>query len=1008
MKEEKEKLPENEEKQQSGVTRRDFLVGAGTVVVGGAIGAGLLSSCGDGETTTVSTTVEKTKTVTTTLAGGGATTVTKTETVAGPGGEVVTVTKTKTVEGPGGGIYPADEPEETVLKVGCSDGRALSAVDVKNGKIVRIRPHHWDWKYTEAELKPGKMVARGKTFNFTMKSLQSHYFATYKKRVYSPNRILYPLKRVDWEPGGDLTKTNPQNRGKSKFKRVTWDYALNTVVDEIKRINETYTPWAILTCMDIHGETKQIHGGFNGHACGDRLLRQNFGGYTQQMRDPDSWEGWYWGAKHFWGDGWMGQCKQVGPEYSDLAKNCDMIILWGHDPCTQTCCYFGEFPSLLYYWFQDCGIFLLHISPDLNFAGQAFNRFGKGKWIPVLPNTDDALNLAVAYTWFTEGTFDQDYLETHSVGWEQYRDYVLGNAADDTIGPKTPKWASEICCVAPWTIKALAREWASKATSTAHREGGPMRGPYAPEHARLEAYNMGLQGLGKPGQMSYATPHNSPRWTKNFMSYAANWSGGFTFSGWPGAEDEYIKQHISRCLVHQAILYGTPEHPVSWYGTSLLAAPVEDQFQRYYYPIPADQGGSIIHMIWTDSPCNTACWNNGFLTIRAWRQPQIETVVGQHIWLENDMLLCDIILPVSTKFELEDLRGVTDEFSYSFLVYEKQAIPAVGESKSDMILVSEMADILGTKAEFMNNRMTVAEWLQYGFETSGAADVISFEDWKEKQYVTAPAADDWQEDKAGLIDFYNDPASDPIGLPSGLLEYYSERLAESFPDDNERNPVARYVIGGPGGSGDDAQGKHDVAADIVGWTHDESLYGERCKTYPILCQNNHPRWRFHVQFDDVPWFREIASGKMTGYDGYQYESVWLHPETCEPRGIKHGDIVKIYNERGIILAIAYVTEKVIPGNARIDHGARIDPIATDVENNIWIDRGGSPNLITPRNPVSKNCTGHCVSGYLVEVEKLEASEMEEWRQKYPDAFARDYDPAYGVLFSGWVDSKEEI
>jgi len=47
LKEEKEKLPVDETKKSGEVTRRDFLVGAGTVVVGGAIGAGLLSSCGE-------------------------------------------------------------------------------------------------------------------------------------------------------------------------------------------------------------------------------------------------------------------------------------------------------------------------------------------------------------------------------------------------------------------------------------------------------------------------------------------------------------------------------------------------------------------------------------------------------------------------------------------------------------------------------------------------------------------------------------------------------------------------------------------------------------------------------------------------------------------------------------------------------------------------------------------------------------------------------------------------
>jgi len=140
-----------------------------------------------------------------------------------------------------------------------------------------------------------------------------------------------------------------------------------------------------------------------------------------------------------------------------------------------------------------------------------------------------------------------------------------------------------------------------------------------------------------------------------------------------------------------------------------------------------------------------------------------------------------------------------------------------------------------------------------------------------------------------------------------------------------------------------------------------------------------------------------------GYDGYMYESVWLHPETAAERGIEYGDIVKIYNERGTILAGAYVTQRVIPRVARIDHGARIDLMATDGEESTWIDRGGSNNLISPINVMSKNATGQCVSGYLCEIEKVEPNEMEEWRQQYPEAFARDYDPAYGTLFSGWVE-----
>jgi len=95
---------------------------------------------------------------------------------------------------------------------GCQSGYPL-AVDVKDGKIVRIRPLHYDWKYTPEQFNPWKMEARGRTFEPGMKTLVYNFGLAYKKRVYSPNRILYPMKRVDWNENGER---NPQNRGKSK------------------------------------------------------------------------------------------------------------------------------------------------------------------------------------------------------------------------------------------------------------------------------------------------------------------------------------------------------------------------------------------------------------------------------------------------------------------------------------------------------------------------------------------------------------------------------------------------------------------------------------------------------------------------------------------------------------------------------------------------------------------------------------------------------------------------
>jgi anaerobic selenocysteine-containing dehydrogenase len=109
--------------------------------------------------------------------------------------------------------------------------------------------------------------------------------------------------------------------------------------------------------------------------------------------------------------------------------------------------------------------------------------------------------------------------------------------------------------------------------------------------------------------------------------------------------------------------------------------------------------------------------------------------------------------------------------------------------------------------------------------------------------------------------------------------------------------------------------------------------------FPLILQSNHGRWRVHAQCDDITWTREAPNCKVTRPDGYKYEPCWLHPSEAEKRGIQNGDIVKIFNERGIVLAGAYVTERLRPGVAYIDHGARVDFIKAG-EN----DRGGTHSL----------------------------------------------------------------
>ena len=313
-------------------------------------------------------------------------------------------------------------------------------VDSNQNRITRIRPYAYDKAYTDVHCNPWKIEARGQTFTPPDRVTITPLGLGYKSRVYSPNRVKYPLKRVDWDPKGER---NPQNRGKSKYVRISWDEAAQICADELKRMKETYGPEAVLCESDMHGEGKRVA---PSHGCPNRLLAL-MGGYTLQMRNMDSWEGWYWGAKHVWGCEPVGEMAPTANLYPDIAQHSDMLLFWGCDAETTPLGVVSHMPSRLCYWFTDLGIECVYICPDLNYAAAVH----ADKWIPILPNTDAALQLAIAYIWLTEGTYDKDYIATHTYGFDKFAAYVLGE--EDGV-PKTPRWASEKCGVKPWTIKA--------------------------------------------------------------------------------------------------------------------------------------------------------------------------------------------------------------------------------------------------------------------------------------------------------------------------------------------------------------------------------------------------------------------------------------------------------------------------------------------------------------------------------------------------------------------------
>lgn len=836
-------------------------------------------------------------------------------------------------------------------------GSNSAEVDVKDGRIVRIRPFQFDNDANHDQIRPWKIEARDRVFEPTKRTLFSPFNVVYKKRAYSPNRIPYPLKRVDWDPNGER---NPQSRGKSKFERISWGEATDIVANEIKRLIKEYGPYTILAQADGHGETKAIHGP---HGCQTNLLKL-LGGFTLQVRQPDSWEGWYWGSKHVWGQDPVGLAGQTNL-LKDIFENTRMMLHWGCDPETTPWAWGGQYCSKIAYHLTDIGINSIYICPDLNY-GAAIHA---DKWIPILPNTDAALQLAIAYVWITEGTYDQEYLDTHAVGFDKVRDYILGL---DDFTPKTPKWAEERTHVPSRVIKALARKWAKEATTIAHVNGGGLiRSSYSHEPGRLEVLLLAMQGLGRPGTgqfvyfqwQLFGLHHTNAAPRSEVIPHVMGCYNGLDFTSFPD-------QFIPKTLIPKAIL---SKEKISWYGHTQCNLPAEDQYYYFEYPV---EGFPRIHAIWTDTPCWTTCWNGGNEFIEAVRSPEIEVIIAQHPWFENDCLFADLVFPSNTKFEEEDL-GI-DIFSgcYNQIFYEGQCIESVGESMSDFEVVCEIAKKLGLYEQLTKGR-SYEDMIRDGYEMSGCAELCSYEEFREKGYFVIPTAEDWEKDEPGQHAFWRDPEGNPLDTPSGKLELYSEKLAAYFPDDKERPPFPKYIP--------------------FGESHQESLLHPRAKQFPYLMLSNHPRWRMHANLDDISWFREISTSKVKGPDGYLYEPVWINPADALKKGIRDGDVVKIFNERGFVLGGALVTERVMPGAISQDHGARLDPIEAGVS-----DRGGANNLICPTAVTSKNCVGEVTNGFLVNFEK---ADLEALRRQYPEVFARSFKPS-GVNIESWIKGGE--
>jgi trimethylamine-N-oxide reductase (cytochrome c) len=229
-------------------------------------------------------------------------------------------------------------------------------VYVRDGKIQRILP----LEYMPDDAPPWSIEARGQTFTRPNKAGIAAWIQGSKQYVYSKDRLLTPVKRVDFDPDGNR---NPQNRGVSGYEPISWDEALDIISKEVLRIRAEYGPSAIAVTGSSHDSWGLIN-----YRMSAMERFWNILGCTWVDHNPESWEGFFWGAIHAWGFYWrLGQ----PPAYDlleDTFKHTDMIVFWSSDPTTTSGDYAWNETDLWRFHMKKLGIKFVFIDPFNNYT----------------------------------------------------------------------------------------------------------------------------------------------------------------------------------------------------------------------------------------------------------------------------------------------------------------------------------------------------------------------------------------------------------------------------------------------------------------------------------------------------------------------------------------------------------------------------------------------------------------------------------------------------------------
>ncbi len=454
----------------------------------------------------------------------------------------------------------------------------------------------------------------------------------YRQRVYAPDRLLYPLKRVG-------------QRGEGRFERISWDEALDTVAGELKRIRDTYGAASTILAQ-MTGDVCSL----NNFGAMDRLLSMA-GGYTSP-----------WGVTSFQA-GVYASLVTYGTWFASNTRddllNSRLIIMWGWNPAntvtgTNTCWYLARA--------KEAGARIVSVDPRHTDSAATFADL----WIPIRPGTDTAMLIAMAHVMIKENLYDETFISKYTVGFDRFEDYVMGS--EDGV-PKTPAWAEPITGVGAETIEQLAREYATVSPAALMTGIAPGRTAYGEQYHRAAITmaamtgNVGIHG-GDAGARAWESVMGGFPYPVNAMVSAIERAPNPVEKAFPSRK-------------RGPLFYREPRIHFSRLADAILRGKAGGYFTNYKALVVAQ--------------CNYLVqFPDSNKIAKALRS--LEFIVVEEQFMTPTAKFGDIVLPVATFMERND---ITLGVGTSFIGMVNKAIEPLGECKPPAQIAVELAKRMG-------------------------------------------------------------------------------------------------------------------------------------------------------------------------------------------------------------------------------------------------------------------------------------------------------------------------